>query len=462
MKLSFKFFCTAYVVVLLSTGLGGFHIIKNINDSLWNAQVERVNAAVNYAADSFMEFADISYGEISDAQKTDAVRQIENALDGSIDEVEIYTSNTVDALYAGMSDNTCAMTFIEKAERFLMKSVCKLNTGTNEYYLVVYSDFTDIKNRRDVSHSQYGIIVFVISAVSGLLLFALARKITKPLNRLAKAADEIALGNYGEKVEIKGSDYEISVLSESINSMSGAIEQKIKEIREELQKRNTFVADFSHEMKTPMTAIIGYAQCLRCYELDESEKEQAAKAIYDEAKRLEKLSLQLLDLYVYQNEAAEMEDLDLYETGEQLRATLKYLSEKYDVAYEVDFKAETVRANGVLLLSLLYNLADNAFKASQPKSGIKIYCKSSPDTVQICVEDRGRGIAKENIKLLTEPFYREDKSRSGKSGGTGLGLALCKEIAALHGTELIFESEKGKGTKVSFTLKKGGAEDEKI
>ncbi len=458
MKLSFKFFCIAYLVVLLSTGLGGSYIIKNINDTLWNTQVERVNVAVNYAADSFMAFADVSYNEISGSQKNDAIRQIKSTLDSSVCDIGIYTSEAVNSQYTSMNENECTATFVKKENCLLMESVCKLNIRSEDYYLFFYSDFTDIQNQRDIFWSRYGIVVICISVVSGLILFSLARKITKPLNTLTTVADEIALGNYGKKVEIKGWDYEIATLSESVNSMSSAIEQKIKEIREELEKRNIFVADFTHEMKTPMTAIMGYAQMLRSYDLDKMEKDQAAEAIYNEAKRLEKLSLQLLQLYVYQNENVEIERLDLFEVGKQLNTTLKYLSEKYEINYTIDFEKVTVSANSVLLLSLLYNLSDNAFKASHPQTSIKIYSKTTPAAVEIYVEDKGRGIAKENIRLLTEPFYREDKSRSRKLGGAGLGLALCKEIARIHGTELNFESEKDKGTTVSFSLSKGGAE----
>ena len=341
-----------------------------------------------------------------------------------------------------------------------MESVCKIGTEADVYYLVVYSDFTEIQKQCGLFWNSYGIVVFIISVISGLLILASAKKITKPLSLLTKVSDEVALGNYGKKVDVKSSDYEITALSESFNSMSLAIEQKIKEIREESEKRNIFVADFTHEMKTPMTAIIGYAQMLRSYDLNTTEKDQAAEAIYNEAKRLEKLSLQLLDLYVFQNEQIEMEKLNLLTIGEQLKATLKHLSEKYDVLFSIDFDDETICANGVLLLSLLYNLVDNAFKASEPQTTVKIYSKSSNDIVRVFVEDKGRGIAKENIKLLAEPFYREDKSRSRKFGGAGLGLSLCKEIATLHSTELSFESEKGNGTTVSFTLKKGGEEDE--
>ena len=423
-------------------------------------QVERVKTTVNYVADSFLAFADVSYSEITGTHKNNIVRQIKDSLDNSVVEIEIHTSQNATSEYTEIDDNKCVSQFIKKDDLILMESVCKIGTEADVYYLVVYSDFTETQKQCGLFWNSYGIVVFIISVISGLLILASAKKITKPLSLLTKVSDEVALGNYGKKVDVKSSDYEITALSESFNSMSLAIEQKIKEIREESEKRNIFVADFTHEMKTPMTAIIGYAQMLRSYDLNTTEKDQAAEAIYNEAKRLEKLSLQLLDLYVFQNEQIEMEKLNLLTIGEQLKATLKHLSEKYDVLFSIDFDDETICANGVLLLSLLYNLVDNAFKASEPQTTVKIYSKSSNDIVRVFVEDKGRGIAKENIKLLTEPFYREDKSRSRKFGGAGLGLSLCKEIATLHGTELSFESEKGKGTTVSFNLEKGGEEGE--
>lgn len=199
MKLSFKFFVIAYIVVLLSTGAGGSYIIKNINDTLWDAQVERVKAAVNYAADSFMAFADVSYGNISETLNADAIQQIKNTLDDSVSNIEIHPSEAPTPEYAQMSENVCAVTFLNEGHRLLMKSVCKLNTEDVDYYLVVYSDFTDIQGQRDRLWRRYGIIIICVSAVSGLLLFALTRKITKPLNALARVADEIALGNYGKR-----------------------------------------------------------------------------------------------------------------------------------------------------------------------------------------------------------------------------------------------------------------------
>lgn len=155
-----------------------------------------------------------------------------------------------------IDDNKCVSQFIKKDDLILMESVCKIGIEADVYYLVVYSDFTEIQKQCGLFWNSYGIVVFIISVISGLLILASAKKITKPLSLLTKVSDEVALGNYGKKVDVKSSDYEITALSESFNSMSLAIEQKIKEIREESEKRNIFVADFTHEMKTPMTAII--------------------------------------------------------------------------------------------------------------------------------------------------------------------------------------------------------------
>ena len=460
MKLSFKFFCIAYIVVLLSTGLGGVFIIKSINDTLWNTRVERANAAVNYAADSFLALADISYDAISETTKSDVIRQIKNTADDVISELELYTEKAADSRFDGIDNNECAVTYLQKDNRFLMQSVCKSNAGGNAYYLVAFTDFSDIRSQQDLFWNGFRMVVLGIAVISGLILLLFAKKITKPLNRLTKAADEIAMGKYGRQVNVRSSDREIMALSQSVNSMSLAVKERIEEVRRELEKRDVFVADFTHEIKTPMTALIGYAEMLRSYELDESEKQEAANAIYHEAKRLEKLSLQLLDLYIYRNEKVEMANQDLFAIAEQLKNTLNILSKKYEVSCEICFDPATVWASRELLLSLLYNLADNAFKASSSHSVVRIYSCELPDRIQIKVEDHGRGIEKENIKRITEPFFREDKSRSRKLGGAGLGLSLCKEIAKIHGTELQFESEKGKGTTVSFSLKKGLAENE--
>ena len=137
MKLSYKFFCIAYIIVLLATGVGGILIINNVNNTLWNTQVERVKTTVNYVADSFLAFADVSYSEITGTHKNNIVRQIKDSLDNSVVEIEIHTSQNATSEYTEIDDNKCVSQFIKKDDLILMESVCKIGTEADVYYLVV-------------------------------------------------------------------------------------------------------------------------------------------------------------------------------------------------------------------------------------------------------------------------------------------------------------------------------------
>ena len=120
MKLSYKFFCIAYIIVLLATGVGGILIINNVNNTLWNTQVERVKTTVNYVADSFLAFADVSYSEITGTHKNNIVRQIKDSLDNFVVEIEIHTSQNATSEYTEIDDNKCVSQFIKKDDLILM------------------------------------------------------------------------------------------------------------------------------------------------------------------------------------------------------------------------------------------------------------------------------------------------------------------------------------------------------
>lgn len=459
MKLSLKFFCIAYIIVLLSLGAAGMFLINTASDTLWDSKVERVNSAANYAVDSFLSFADIS--DVSEEnQRKSITEQIKNISDSCVTDVKIITAEFAQHDYLNLQDNTGLSRFVIDNNLLIMEKVYRVSVGTDTYFICVYSDFTNEENYCGNLWNGYFIVILILAAFSGLILYILANRITKPLNILADTASDIASGSYGKTVNVKNNDFEIINLSDSFNSMSVTIKENVEKIKEETQKRDTFVADFTHELKTPMTAIIGYSQMLNSYELDAEERKQAAVAINNEAKRLEKLSLQLLDLYVLGNEKTAFDTVSLDSISNQLNSTLKFLSQKYDVLYSVNFDNTIVIANRELLLSLLYNLTDNAFKASEKNQTVQIYSKLNNGYVTIYVSDSGKGVDKENIGLLTEPFFREDKTRSRELGGAGLGLSICNKITELHGTELHFESEKGKGTTVSFSLKTGGEKNE--
>ena len=221
-------------------------------------------------------------------------------------------------------------------------------------------------------------------------------------------------------------------------------------------RQSRFVADLTHELKTPLTSMIGYADLLRSAPLDESRRRAAADAIYHESTRLESLSQQLLALQGLQTDGVTLGSVPVAAVFADVARSLP------DAALDCDAPAgAAVRADRVLLADLLRNLVLNALHA-EPKDGtVHLTCAEAGGQWRLTVRDNGCGIPAGALPHLTEPFYRVDKARARANGGSGVGLALCAEIAAAFGTKLEFESTPGEGTTVAICLQKEAADDEK-
>ncbi len=450
MKIATKIFISAFAITLCLNVFCGIFFVKASVAPIWESGISRAQNMANNAFNSLSALANATYGEIPES----SLAQVEKSLAKGAKSAVIYTSKTVPNEYSGLKSGEC----LSKFDNLVLKTVCLAECNGYSYYIEIKSDFSEIQKQSNSLWHGYFATVAAIALLSGALLYFVIQRTTSSLNLLVMKVDKIAEGKLHQRISLKTSDRETETLAKSFNLMSEAIEQKMSEIEQEIEKRDMFVANFTHELKTPMTSIIGYSKMLNTYDLDETEKKSALETVYREAKRLERLSAQLLELYVYKNESPKMSLVSLHDIGENLKSTLKISAQKYEVELDVDLKYVSVEANSELLLSLLYNLADNAFKASNPQGKVKIYSQLNEKAVKLTVEDNGRGIEKESLALLTEPFFREDKARARSLGGAGLGLALCREIANMHGTELLFESQKGLGTRVSFVLKRGEAQ----
>ena len=240
---------------------------------------------------------------------------------------------------------------------------------------------------------------------------------------------------------------EIETLSASFDKMADAVQEKIADLEADVQKREDFVGAFTHELKTPMTSIIGYADILAAMQTDPDEQREAAAAIAHEGRRLESLSHKLLALLGLAECPLTPAAVPLAALWPRLHAACPGVNLRTPAA-----PAPTVRGDADLLLDLLCNLVQNAAKASKPGAPVVVLCTADADTATLTVADRGCGIPPDQLARVTEPFYMVDKSRARRQGGSGLGLALCQRIAAAHDGTLKIESEPGKGTRVSVTL----------
>lgn len=318
-----------------------------------------------------------------------------------------------------------------------------------ELHLVSSFDLTGLYRDRDASLRRFLGLETVVLAAGAAVMALLARQVTRPLRVLTTTSAEIAGGDYARRTALHTGD-EIEQVSRSFDKMADAVQEKIADLEADVQKREDFMGAFTHELKTPMTSIIGYADVLRNLQTDPDEQREAAAAIYHEGRRLESLSQKLLALLALGGEELELTDVDLESLWKPLRAACP------TVSLETPAGHWTVRGDADLLLDLLCNLVQNGAKASAPGAPVAVLCRDNGTTVMLAVEDHGCGIPEAEIRRVTEPFYMVDKSRARKQGGSGLGLALCKRIAAAHGSDLVIESVQGRGTTVRVFLQKGG------
>lgn len=220
-------------------------------------------------------------------------------------------------------------------------------------------------------------------------------------------------------------------------------------------RQSRFVADLTHELKTPLTSLIGYADLLRGGTLDAERRRTAAEALYHESARLESLSQQLLALNGLQADGVVLRPVRVAAAFADAVRSLP------DVVLDCDAPAEAVvLADRVLLADLVRNLALNAWHAGPQDGAVHLRCTDAGECWRLTVQDTGCGIPAEALPHLTEPFYRVDKARARANGGSGVGLALCAQIVEAFGTQMTFASRVGEGTTVTILLQKEAEHEE--
>lgn len=293
---------------------------------------------------------------------------------------------------------------------------------------------------------QYAAAGMALAAAGSWALSAL---LTRGIRRLSAASARIAGGDLSGRIRLRQDD-EVGAAAQSFDRMADAVEKNVRALEASVHARDDFVAAFSHELKTPMTAMLGYADLLRSREVDDETRRRAADYIYHESRRLEVLSRRMLELMELGEKPAELAPVHLSAVLAAARRACRVFPE--GAVHFVPAPDVWVRAEPSLLCDLVLNLVENAVHASDAGSEVRVEARRRPGGVCVCVSDRGRGIPPEELCRITEPFYMVDKSRARRAGGSGLGLALCARIAELHGTQLEFESRVGKGTRVRFAL----------
>lgn len=315
------------------------------------------------------------------------------------------------------------------------------------YVFTYMKDVTPVyKDRLD----QYSFFVKVDIAACFLymlLMFFISRGLTRSIDRLNKTAQVIAQGDFSERVQLKSKD-EIGVLARNFNDMASVVEDKITDLERNNQEKQRFINNFTHELKTPLTSIIGYANFMRTTKYNEELYLDGLSVIYSEGKRLESLSFKLMDLIMLQGDQFQMKTIDLGALITEIKPTLDIMGKEKQVTFVTECESGELQLETDLIKVLIFNLVDNALKASAGQQVITLRSYWQADKYILQVIDQGIGIAKEHQDKIFEPFYMADKARTRSSNGAGLGLAICQSVAGIHNAIIQITSHEKQGTTV--------------
>lgn len=288
------------------------------------------------------------------------------------------------------------------------------------------------------------------------------------VNGSAEMQEMLRQARTGENAEITvsvgGRDFRFNASPVVTEKKVAGIALLIFDITEEEkaeQMRREFTANVSHELKTPLHTISGYAELLANGMVEEKDTAEFSQKIYAEAQRMIRLVEDIIRLSNLDEGATELarEEADLLKIAEKAVESLAPAAEKENVS--VEFSGEKAELSGIpqLLSAIVYNLTDNAIKYNHSGGKVFVSVTNVPDGVLLSVKDTGIGIPKDQQERVFERFYRVDKSHSKEVGGTGLGLSIVKHAAKLHGAKITLESEPGKGTEIAVLFPKSACDN---
>jgi signal transduction histidine kinase len=290
----------------------------------------------------------------------------------------------------------------------------------------------------------------LLLCVSGSVLILasvliITRVIMRPIDKLRQAAAKIASGDYTVSLPTRGQD-ETAELARQFEKMTQAVKAREEELKEQSERKQLFIDSLAHEMRTPLTAVMGYARYLQSVNADAETQQKALAYIAGEAKRLKNLDETLMSLARMTHDSAEFGPVDIPSLIEEAAQRARPLYEGKGVSLNVQMQEGVWQGDEALMLLIVGNLLQNALTASAP--GGKVTIAGTPDSLS--VSDTGIGMTQEQLDRACDPFYKADKARTRKAGGAGLGLTLVKQAANLLGAQLTLTSKPGEGTTASL------------
>lgn len=443
MKFGQKIFLITFVFVAISINIIGIIIINNNHKMRISAKMDSDIQNINNIKNT-LKFYDITNVNLTRRENTYYEISAENNI--------VYTNIFFDI--SGIREKIVPSQDNIKAvisNEFLFMSVKEEN-----YNIILAEDITEVFNERREQIYFFIRVSVIFSFIIAFCLYIVIYLLTGRIGKLSRTMKKISNGNYSARVQDLGKD-EVGKLAKSFNKMAKSIEDTIEEIKRVSENRQNFIHNITHEIRTPLTSIIGYSSLIKSGKVSDSEKIiEYNNKIYEEGNYLNLISQRLMDIVLLDNKKIELEYVDFSAVLEELIENLKndYTEVKFFKAIP---KGIGFLSDKVLLHSLVLNIIKNAIMAYENKNEAEVFIsleKINEKTILLKIIDRGKGMSEEQLERIKEPFYTLNKDRNRQISGMGLGLPLCVKICEVLNGKLEIESKLGQGTcvNIEFTI----------
>lgn len=459
MKLFWKQFIAMMCVIILSFTLFGNILMAMAFQTMINRETDQSIEEIKvyqYALMASLEALPNDY-QATDMALSQIAMTLKQNLINDKDDVVLYNdekkpiyqnSDYFSELAENIGEDASGVwQIVKRGEHYYLETLCKVQKDEERYTLEIHRNIDRIYQDRARLYERYILALILVSAVFTIILALFSMHFTRPIQRLSKAARDFAGGNLKSRVKAKGND-EVAVLSRDFNQMAGQLEANIWELEENARRQEEFTEAFSHEMKTPLTSIIGYADMLRSMEMSDEDISLSANYIFQQGKRLERLALKMMELIYVDKQKLQFREINVRVFVENIQAMTEHVLLEQGITFCVKMEKGVVYGEPDLLSSVFLNLIDNAKKACGDGGRINWIGENAEGGYRFLIRDNGQGIPEDEIQKITEPFYMVDKSRARKEGGAGMGMALCQIIIQRHEGIWEIQSEVGKGTEI--------------
>ncbi|NLY47066.1 MAG: HAMP domain-containing histidine kinase [Tissierella sp.] len=327
---------------------------------------------------------------------------------------------------------------------FIMMICSSILSGIVLIFLHQYNFFVQVESAR-IAFLITGLITSTI--IGTILTLPVGNYLLKPLNELIAATEEVSKGDFNVKVKELKKNHQFGELIRSFNIMT-------KELSSIEMFRKDFINNFSHEFRTPIVSIRGFARQLKNTSLTDEKSQEYIKIIIRESERLANMSSNILFLTKLENQEI-VTDKKLFSLDEQIRNCILLLQmewERKDIDLNIQLDPMEYYSDEEMLSHVWLNLLGNAIKFSRNKGEITIKCRDEVEHIMVKISDNGIGMKDETIHQIFEKFYQGDSSRTTE--GNGLGLSLVKRIVDLCGGQIDVKSYLGNGTDITVRLPK--------